>query len=52
MLRLVANLGPALVARPSGLDSPGRRIFIVSAGSTGERVLGAWHVAYYLADER
>lgn len=52
VLRLVANLGPALVARPSGLDSPGRRIFIVSAGSTDERVLGAWHVAYYLADER
>jgi len=52
VLRLVANLGPALVARPSGLDSPGRRIFIISGGSTGERVLGTWHVAYYVAEKR
>jgi 1,4-alpha-glucan branching enzyme len=52
VLRLVANLGPAPVARPAGVDRSGRRLFVVSAGSTGERVIGAWHVAYSLAEER
>jgi maltooligosyltrehalose trehalohydrolase len=52
VLRLVSNLGPRPLPRPAGLDTAGRRLVAVSVGSTVERVLGAWHVAYYLAEER
>ena len=49
-LRLVANLGPTPCPVPTGWDPAGRRLAAVGLAPGGARVLGPWHVAYYLAE--
>jgi maltooligosyltrehalose trehalohydrolase len=49
-LRLVANLGAAPCPVPAGRAAAGRLLAAVGPANAGERALGPWHVAYYLAE--